>query len=274
VDVVLETSGEDRRAKHLRSGEPITIGSVEKMSKSKKNVVDPDEIVATYGADTARWFMLSDSPPERDVQWTEAGVEGAHRFVQRVWKLVAESIEITEQSSAAVHGDDPEVLAIRKAAHRVVRQVAEDIEGLRFNRAVAQIYELTNALTRFQQLVIEAPSPARVAMLRDGMVRLVQMIAPMMPHLAETGWAALGQPGLVADAPWPSVDPAMLVDDEVTIPVQVNGKLRSSITVPIGAPRENIEQLVLSLEPVARMLEGKSPKKIIIVPDRIVNVVI
>jgi leucyl-tRNA synthetase len=274
ADVEIEASDAARTGKHISTGEEIVIGSIEKMSKSKRNVVDPDDIVSSYGADTARWFMLSDSPPERDVQWTEAGVEGAHRFVQRVWKLVAESIEITEQSTEVVHGDDPEVWAIRKAAHRAVRQVAEDIEGLRFNRAVAQIYELTNALTRFQQLVIETPSPARVAMLRDGMVRLVQLIAPMMPHLAETSWATLSQPGLVADAPWPSVDPAMLVDDEVTIPVQVNGKLRSSITVPIGAPRENIEQMVLSLEPVARMLEGKSPKKIIIVPDRIVNVVI
>ncbi|MDB5563225.1 MAG: Leucyl-tRNA synthetase [Hyphomicrobiales bacterium] len=274
TEVLIEASEKSRTGKHMSSGEAIVIGSIEKMSKSKRNVVDPDDIVATFGADTARWFMLSDSPPERDVQWTEAGVEGAHRFVQRIWKLVAESVEIAEQSSVTVQDNDGEALAVRKAYHRAVHQIAEEIEGLRFNRAVAQVYELTNVLAKFQSQVAEAPSPARVAMLKEGMIRLVQLIAPMMPHLAETCWTALGQPGLVADAAWPSVDRAMLVDDEVTIPVQVNGKLRSSITVAAGAPREVVEQLVLSLEPVARMLEGKAPKKLIIVPDRIVNVVI
>jgi leucyl-tRNA synthetase len=274
TEVLIEASEKSRTGKHMSSGEHIVIGSIEKMSKSKRNVVDPDDIVASYGADTARWFMLSDSPPERDVQWTEAGVEGAHRFVQRIWKLVSESVEIAEQSPVTVQDDETDALAVRKAYHRAVHQIAEEIEGLRFNRAVAQVYELTNVLTKFQQQVAEAPSPTRLSMLREGMIRLVQLIAPMMPHLAETCWAALGQPGLVADAPWPTVDPAMLVDDEVTIPVQINGKLRSSITVAAGAPRDVVEQLVLSLEPVARMLEGKSPKKLIIVPDRIVNVVI
>jgi leucyl-tRNA synthetase len=194
--------------------------------------------------------------------------------VQRIWKLVSESVEIAEQSSITVQFNETEALAVRKACHRAVHQIAEEIEGLRFNRAVAQVYELTNVLTKFQQQVAEAPSPTALSILREGMIGLVQLIAPMMPHLAETCWAALAQPGLVADAPWPAVDPAMLVDDEVTIPVQINGKLRSSITVPTGAPRGLVEQLVLSLEPVARMLEGKAPKKLIIVPDRIVNVVI
>jgi leucyl-tRNA synthetase len=273
-DVVLESSGDERSARHAASGEPLTIGSIEKMSKSKRNVVDPDEIVATYGADTARWFMLSDSPPERDVQWTEAGVEGASRFQQRIWRLVGESVAIGEQfSDIDAAADDEEALALRKIVHRAVNQVGDDIEGLRFNRAVAQIYELANALARYVGMVSPAPA-ARCGALREGVEWLVQMIAPMMPHLAETCWEALGNEGFACDAPWPKVDPAMLVDDTVTLPVQVNGKRRAEITVAKGAAQQVIEDLVLSLEPVVRMLEGKAPKKIVVVPDRIVNVVV
>jgi leucyl-tRNA synthetase len=274
VDVVLETFGEGRRAKHLKSGEPVAIGSIEKMSKSKKNVIDPDEIVATYGADTARWFMLSDSPPERDVQWTEAGVEGASRFQQRIWRLVGETIELAKQSSETVRvSDDDEALALRKIVHRAVHNVGGDIEGLRFNRAVAQIYELTNALVRSAGLVSAAPA-ARIGALQEGVERLIQLLAPMMPHLAETCWEALGKTGLVADAPWPSVDAALLVDDTVTMPIQVNGKRRGEITVAKGLPAAEVEKLVLSLEEIVRILDGKAPKKIVIVPDRIVNVVV
>jgi len=274
VDIAVETFGEGRRAKHLKSGEPITIGSIEKMSKSKKNVVDPDEIVATYGADTARWFMLSDSPPERDVQWTEAGVEGASRFQQRIWRLVGETIEIVKQSSGTVHvSDDDEALALRRIVHRAVHNVGGDIEGLRFNRAVAQIYELTNALVRSAGLVSAAPA-ARIDALQQGVERLIQLVAPMMPHLAETCWEALGKAGLVADAPWPDVDPALLVDDTVTLPIQINGKRRGEITVAKGTPSAEVEALVLSLPEIIRILDGNAPKKIVIVPDRIVNVVV
>ena len=273
VDVVVETFGEGRRAQHLKSGEPISIGSIEKMSKSKKNVIDPDEIVATYGADTARWFMLSDSPPERDVQWTEAGVEGASRFQQRIWRLVGETIDILQQSSAVVRqSDDSEGLALRKIIHRAVYNVGTDIEGLRFNRAVAQIYELTNALVRTAGICAAAPA-GRIGALELGVSHLIQLIAPMMPHLAETCWEALGKPGLVADALWPEVDPALLVDDEVTLPIQINGKRRGEITLPKGTAAE-VEQLVLSMDEIVRMLGGKAPKKIVIVPDRIVNVVV
>ncbi|WP_332687152.1 leucine--tRNA ligase [Devosia sp.] len=274
TDVVMETFGEGRRAKHLTSGEAIAIGSIEKMSKSKKNVVDPDEIVATYGADTARWFMLSDSPPERDVQWTEAGVEGASRFQQRVWRLVGETITLTEQSAGTVRAsDDSEALALRRTVHRAVHQVGGDIEGLRFNRAVAQIYELTNALVRSAGLVAAAPA-SRIDALAEGVERLIQLIAPMMPHLAETCWEALGKPGLVADAPWPEVDPALLVDDSVTMPIQINGKRRGEVTVAKGMAAAEVEKLVLSLDEIVRILGGHAPKKIVIVPDRIVNVVV
>ena len=273
-DIVIEAVGDARTARHIATNEPVTIGSVEKMSKSKKNVVDPDEIVATYGADTARWFMLSDSPPERDVQWTEAGVEGASRFQQRIWRLVGDTVALRLQSVTAESGSaDPEAIAMRKAAHRAVAGVAQDIEGLRFNRAVAQIYELTNALTRGIGLVSAAPA-ARLPALEEGVERLVQLIAPMMPHLAESCWEVLGKSGLVADAPWPEVDPALLVDDEVVLPIQINGKRRAEITVPKGLPAAEVEKLVLSNEAVLRTLDGKSPKKIVVVPDRIVNVVV
>ena len=274
-DVTIETAGGERSAKHLQTGAAVEIGSIEKMSKSKKNVVDPDEIVGTYGADTARWFMLSDSPPERDVQWTEAGVEGASRFLQRIWKLVAEFIELRDSVRLKLEGDgDAGVLELRKTAHRAVRNVGEEIEGLRFNRAVAQIYELANALAKFQQSVADKVTASQLEAFAEAIERLVQIVAPMMPHLAETCWVALGKDGLVADAPWPAVDEALLVESTVTVAVQVNGKLRSTIELPKGAAQQDVEQLVLSLEPVARMLDGRAPRKLIIVPDRIVNVVV
>jgi leucyl-tRNA synthetase len=271
ADVVV--AGMDvRTATHAKTGAPVEIGSIEKMSKSKKNVVDPDEIVKTYGADTARWFMLSDSPPERDVQWTEAGIEGASRFLQRVWKLVGDVLDAAEKASPT-DGiiADPEVLALRKVIHRASAQVADEIEGLRFNRAVAQIYELTNALAKF--VAAGAATASRAAVAREGVVTLVQLVAPMMPHLAETAWGALGQAGMVIDAPWPASDPALLVDDTVTMPVQVNGKRRGEVVVPKGSSTELVEKEALSLEAVARMLDGKPPRKVVIVPDRIVNVV-
>lgn len=275
ADIRIEQVDGERRATMLQSGEAVTIGSIEKMSKSKKNVVDPDEIVSTYGADTARWFMLSDSPPERDVQWTEAGIEGASRFLQRVWKLVGDFLDLEDDIVNRLTGTgDAGVLELRKVVHRAVNNVGGEIEGLRFNRAVAQIYELSNAIAKFSQSVASSVSPAQREAFREAVERLVQLVAPMMPHLAETCWAALGKTGLVVDAPWPVADQSLLVDSSVVLPVQVNGKRRGEITVPVGAAKELVEKEVLSLEAVARMLEGKPPKKLVIVPDRIVNVVI
>jgi len=271
TEVVLETDGDGRTARHATSGAPIVIGSVEKMSKSKKNVVDPDEIVASYGADTARWFMLSDSPPERDVQWTEAGVEGASRFQQRVWRLVSDMVDIAEQSPETVAQDAGNALALRKATHRAVAGVAQNIEALHFNRAVAQIYELTNILAKARE---NLAGPETAAALREGVEKLVQLLGPMMPHLAESCWEVLGREGLVADTAWPAVDPALLVDDEITLPIQINGKRRAEIAVPRGAPAADVEAKVLALDPVRKALEGKAPKKIVVVPDRIVNVVV
>jgi leucyl-tRNA synthetase len=217
--------------------------------------------------------MLSDSPPERDVQWTEAGIEGASRFQQRVWRLLHDTLEIT---GGPASGETPaaEIEAIRKLVHRAVHAVGEAIEGLRFNSAVAQIYELTNGLTRFAATLDATPTPNGANALREGVERLVQLIGPMMPHLSETCWGLLGKTGMVADAGWPAVDPALLVDSTIVVAVQVNGKRRGEITVPVGAAREAVEKEALSLEAVARMLAGATPKKVVIVPDRIVNVVI
>jgi leucyl-tRNA synthetase len=237
----------------LKDGSPLTIGRVIKMSKSKKNTVDPDEIVARYGADAVRWFMLSDSPPERDLPWSEAGIEGCWRFVQRLWRLFG-------QHDAGAAGEDK---ALARKTHQVIAAVAEDIEALAFNKAVARIYELTSAIEK------AAPSADRNAAIRTAL----QLAAPMMPHLAEEGWAALGQEGLVADAPWPEADPALLVEDEVTIAVQHKGKLRDTLTAPKGASKETLEALALASEKVQRSLDGAEVRKVIVVPDRLVNIV-
>ncbi|MBJ7577180.1 leucine--tRNA ligase [Devosia sp. MC532] len=270
TDIAIETNGDVRSARLLSNNEPVSIGSVEKMSKSKKNVVDPDEIVSSYGADTARWFMLSDSPPERDVQWTEAGVEGASRFQQRVWRLVNDLVDAAP-ATASDAVDETAALALRKIVHRSVHGVAQDIEGLRFNRAVAQIYELTNALVK---AVNGKPGAATQTALNEGTRSLIQLISPMMPHLAETCWDVIGAEGLVADALWPEVDAKLLVDDEVTMPIQINGKRRGELVVAKGTAAAEVEAQALALEAVTKALEGKTPKKIVVVPDRIINIVV
>ncbi|SER51313.1 leucine--tRNA ligase [Sphingobium sp. YR768] len=233
---------------------PVEVGRVIKMSKSKKNVVDPDDIIAQYGADAVRWFMLSDSPPERDLPWTEAGIEGSWRFVNRVWRLFGEA-------DASAQGEDK---ALDRKLHQTVDGIAKDIEALGFNKAVAKIYELTNAIEKAK------PSASRTAAIRG----LALLVAPMTPHLAEEGWAEMGGEGLIANASWPTVDPALLVDDEVTIACQVMGKLRDTITVAKGTPKDELEKLALAAPNVIRTLDGATPKKVIVVPDRLVNMVV
>ncbi|MDO5527797.1 MAG: class I tRNA ligase family protein, partial [Paracoccus sp. (in: a-proteobacteria)] len=224
-----------------------------KMSKSKKNVVDPVNIVANYGADTARWFMLSDSPPERDVEWTSAGAEAAHRFLARVWRLADEAPE--------GDSDDPE---LTRAAHRAIDEVTRSIEGFAFNKAVAALYTLANAVGKSQ-----AGGAARA----EAMQVMARLMAPFVPHLAEEIWEKSGGSRLVVDAPWPKADAALLEGDSVTLPIQINGKRRAEITVPKDMGKDQIEALVLSNEAVQRFLEGAAPKKLIVVPGRIVNVV-
>jgi leucyl-tRNA synthetase len=236
----------------IEDGAPVVAGRVEKMSKSRRNTVDPEPILAKYGADAVRWFMLSDSPPERDLEWSEAGIEGAWRFVQRVWRLA--------NSAGAGEGSDE---ALERKLHRTVAAVGEAIDGLQFNKAVAQLYELVSAIEK------AGPSATREQAVRA----LALLIAPMAPHLAEECWALLGGAGLAADAQWPAYDPALLVEDQVTLAVQVNGKLRDTLIAPRGLDRAAAEALALGSDKVQRQLDGAVPRKVIVVPDRLVNIV-
>ena len=237
---------------HIESGAPVTLGRVEKMSKSKRNTIDPEPIIARYGADAVRWFMLSDSPPERDLEWSEGGIEGAARFVQRVWRLAI--------ADSKADGDDE---ALERKRHRAVAAVTEALEGLQFNKAVAQLYELTTAIEKAK------PSATRSRAIRT----LVQLAAPAAPHLAEEAWAALGESGMIVDVSWPKFDAAMLVEDQVTLAIQVNGKLRDTLDAPRGLDRGAVEALALGSEKVQRVLDGNPPRKVIVVPDRLVNIV-
>jgi leucyl-tRNA synthetase len=271
ADIKIDGIGDARRATLVSTGEPIEIGSIEKMSKSKKNTVDPDDIIAAYGADTARWFMLSDSPPERDVIWTEEGVQGAWRFVQRLWRLVGEIADIKSGARPAEFG--PAALTVRKAAHRALAHVSDDIAKMRFNRCVAHIYEFANALSDAIGSVETAPTPDLAWAIVEAGDILVRLFHPMMPHLAEECWAALRHTTLVATEAWPEIEPDLLVENTITLPVQVNGKKRADVTVARDAGKADIEAAVLALDAVIRALDGKSPKKVIVVPQRIVNVV-
>jgi leucyl-tRNA synthetase len=275
AEVKIEGGEDDRRATLAATGEPIEIGPIEKMSKQKRNVVDPDDIIASYGADTARWFMLSDSPPERDVNWTERGVQGAWRFTQRLWRAVNEAAAIAAPRSRPSELGAP-ALALRKASHATLAKVSDAIEKLHFNVAVAHIYEFSGAL---QGALTEAEgakggvAPDLAWAIREAADILVQVFHPMMPHLAEECWAVLGHQTAVAEAAWPEVEPALLVEDSVTLPVQINGKKRAEVTVARNAANGDIEAAVLKHEAVQKALDGKTPKKVIIVPHRIVNVV-
>jgi len=272
ANVKIEALGDARSATLASTGEPVEIGSVEKMSKSKKNTIDPDDIIAAYGADTARWFMLSDSPPERDVIWTEEGVQGAWRFVQRLWRLVGEIADIQAPAARPAQFGD-QALAVRKAAHRALGHVSDDIAKLRFNRCVAHIYEFANALGDAIGGAETAPAPDFAWSLREAGDILVRLFHPMMPHLAEECWAALGRKTLVSAEAWPQVEPDLLVESTITLPVQINGKKRADVTVARDAGNADIEAAVLALDAVIKALDGKRPKKVIVVPQRIVNVV-
>jgi leucyl-tRNA synthetase len=237
---------------HIESGRPISPGRVEKMSKSRRNVIDSDMIVDRYGADAARWFLLSDSPPERDLEWSEGGIEGAARFVQRVWRLA-------DAGDSAEGGNED----LKRKLHRTIALVTGAIDGLQFNKAIAHLYELVTAVEKAK------PSATRA----EAVGTLVKLISPMAPHLAEESWARLGGEGLVADAPWPEFDPALLIDEQVTLAVQVNGKLRDTLTAPRGLSREEAEALALASDKVRRQLGGATARKVIVVPDRLVNIV-
>jgi leucyl-tRNA synthetase len=270
-EVRIEGEGAARKAVEIATGAPVEIGPIEKMSKSRKNTVDLDEFVDQFGADTARWFVLSDSPPERDVIYTDVGVQGARRFVQRVWRLVEECAEAGIGVGAAKPSRfGPDAEALRRAAHKALNSVSQNIEGLRFNVAVAQVYEFANTL---QAALSGGRGEGLDWAIREAAELLVQMIGPMLPHLAEDCWARLEYNTLLADQPWPQVEAGLLVDDTITIAVQVNGKRRDELTIARTANKDEVEAAALKLETVARALDGRAVARVIVVPQRIVNVV-
>ena len=251
------------------AGRQVTAGRHEKMSKSKKNVVGLDAIVDTYGADTARLYLLSDSPPERDLEWTETGIEGIWRYVNRLWRMVSEPpVALPAPGSAVPVTLPPPVAAIRRATHKTIAAVTDDLDKFRFNRAVARIRELTNALDE-----LPAAEPGACEVLREGLETLARLLGPMMPHLAEEMWQELDGSGLLADQPWPVFDPDLTRDEQVTLAVQVNGKLRATLEVPRDTAADAVESAALALPQVARWLDGHLPRKVIVVPNRIVNIV-
>ena len=273
ADIRIEEVDGKRTATLLTSGADVTIGSIEKMSKSKKNVVDPDDIIASYGADTARFFVLSDSPPDRDVIWSEAGVEGAYRFTQRLWRLISEAAENLKMvdPTPAKDGDG---LAISQLAHKTLQAVQGDLDKLSFNKAVARIYELVNALAApLTDVAAGKGDAAYRAAVRNASEILIQIVAPMTPHLAEECWAVLGNGEMVSTTAWPKFDKALVVENDVTMPVQINGKKRAELTIARDADQTAVEAAALALDVVKAALDGKPPKKIIVVPQRIVNIV-
>jgi leucyl-tRNA synthetase len=268
-----EIEKQDGKAVLRTTGQEIKIGPSEKMSKSKKNVIAPETIIEEYGADTIRWFMLSDTPPERDIEWTDAGAEGCWRFVQRIWRLCSEAQnlpapaapEARVKEGTPASGDDEASKNLRQATHKAIAAVTDHLEHLRFNSAVAQLYMLSNT--------IGGADKANPAARREALEALVLLSAPMMPHLAESCWQALGHEKLVAESAWPKHDPALTASDSVTMPIQVNGKRRGEIVMLKNADSKDVEAAALKDEAVVRALEGKAPKKVIVVPNRIVNIV-
>jgi leucyl-tRNA synthetase len=269
---IFQTTGEDGRPVYhypedvdlkdgkgfLKDGTEVTIIPSAKMSKSKNNVVDPMNIIAGYGADTARWFVLSDSPPERDVEWTASGAEAAHKHLGRVFRICS---EIAGADVPPTKEDD----ALLREMHKAIHDVTMGVESFGFNASIAKLYAFTNALQK---------SRAGSAVKKQAAKTLAQLMSPMTPHLSEELWALLGGEGLIANAPWPVADEAMLVEDTVTLPIQVNGKRRGEIEVAKDLPKDDIEKLALAHEAVVKALDGGQPKKLIVVPGRIVNVVV
>ncbi len=257
----------------LEGGRPVTIGRSESMSKSKRNVIDPEAIIATYGADTARLFMLSDSPPDRDLEWTDAGVEGAYRFVNRVWRLVGDaaarcpSAQSFDSGLPSAFGES--AMDLRRKAHKAIAAVTEDIDSFHFNRAVARLYELANAISAF-----EADGEGDLWALRETAETLLRLAAPMIPHVAEELWQSLGRDGLLVTQPWPEADSTLTIEESVTVAVQVNGKLRTTLSLPLDVEEAVAEQTALAHPAVQRVLEGRAPRRVIVVRNRIVNVVV
>jgi len=267
--------GEDSGGAVDQSGALVTVGRSEKMSKSKRNTVDPKAIIAAYGADTARLFMLSDSPPDRDLEWTETGVDGAWRYVNRLWRMVAEpSLPLPPVATAQPQPLGSATLAIHRIVHKTIDAVTQDLEHFHFNRAIARIREMTNALGELKGNDTGDAWVGAPWVLREGLEALACLIQPMTPHLAEELWQILGHETLLADTPWPQADPLLILDERLTIAVQINGKLRGTINLPRDAAREDAEAAALALPAVAKALEEKPARRVIVVPNRVINVVV
>ena len=267
VDIAAE--GDTRRARLVDGGEVVVIGDIVKMSKSKKNVVSPEEIAEAYGVDAARLFVMSDSPPERDVQWTTGGIKGAWRFVNRIWDEFDSQPPLAVFDGAAE--EDPAALELIRATHRLIASVTDSIEGFRFNSGVARLYEFLNVL---RGAPAETASPAVLTARYQALSALARLIAPFTPHLAESCWERLGEPGMVVSAAWPDFDPALAREDERILPVQINGKRRGEIRAPAGLESADIEKIALADAGVQRHLEGMTIRKVIVVQDRIINIVV
>jgi leucyl-tRNA synthetase len=249
---------------------PVTRGRSEKMSKSKKNVVDPENIISEYGADTARLFMLSDSPPDRDLDWTDSGIDGAWRFVNRLWRMISEpKISLAKTGSSKPENSSKATDTVHRTIHKTVVAVSNDLDKFHFNKAVARIRELTNVLD-----CLNVDDAGVDWVLREGYETVVRLIGPMMPHIAEELWQRLGHDVMLTDTAWPKVDETLLVEYTVTIAIQVNGKLRGTVDMPKGCDAKEAEKTALALPRVIEAVAGKDIRKVIVVPDKIINVVI
>jgi leucyl-tRNA synthetase len=251
-------------------GRPVKVGRSEKMSKSRRNTVDPTASIAAYGADTARLFMLSDSPPERDLEWTEAGIDGAWRYLNRLWRMFEERLpQLAPPGAPTPERLSPAATELKRAIQQTIDAVSQELERFHFNKAVALIRELSNRVELF-----DAGDPAAPALLRETLDTLVLLLGPMVPHIAEELWQRLGHRALLAETAWPGADPAWLAEDRVTIAVQVNGRLRATINLPRGSDRATTEAAALAESNVRRGIAGKPLRRVVVVPDKVVNVVV
>ncbi len=275
TEVRVAADGGGRRAVSVTGGADVVIGPIEKMSKSKRNVVDPDDIISAYGADTARWFMLSDSPPDRDMIWSDEGVQGSARYVQQIWRLVGDLALVAAPTGTLPPNDiSTSAIAIRRLTHRHLMQAEQSIERLRFNTAIAEIRKFSNALLESLDAADAVMGSDHSFAYREAANVLVQLIAPMMPHLAEECWARIGHDSPVCQMAWPIVDPTLVTEDTILIPIQINGKKRADVFIERNWDAAKVEAEALRHEVVARILDGRSPKKVIVVPLRIINVVV
>jgi leucyl-tRNA synthetase len=269
VDLLLDDKGRPTGATLKADGQPVVVGGTEKMSKSKNNGIDPQALIDVYGADTARLFMMFAAPPDQQLEWSDAGVEGAFRFLKRVWKAVADHVQqgVVTAGSVDLSAD---LKALRFQLHSTIQKVSDDYgRRQQFNTAIAAVMELMNALGKHQD-----PSPAGRGLMQEALESVVLLLSPIVPHISHALWGALRPGADILDAPWPRVDESALVQDEIELMLQVNGKLRGSMTVAKSATKDEIEKLALANPGVLKFTDGQAIKKVIVVPGRLVNVVV